>query len=89
MLTKRNNLILEIAKMDHVLQCQKNQVRAQKNKIITSWNQQYSLFLMAALFFALLTGWKIGKDMNATQISTEMLKDGLLFVISQYQLIEH
>lgn len=75
--------------MDDVLQCQKNQVRSQKNKLITSWNQQYSLFLMAALFFALLTGWKIGKEMNVGKISTEMLKDGLLLIISQYQLIEH
>ena len=88
MLNKRRKLILEIEKMDQKLQYQQAQVIKQKNEILASF-QHYYLILIGVLSGAFLLGWEIGKELNMTQISKQLLKNGLQFLISHYPLIQN
>ena len=65
---------------------QENQVLVHKVKIIETLYRQYYLFLVGLLACAFVMGWKIGKDIHISQITSSMLNSGVMYLISQYQL---
>ena len=87
MFNRRKQLIQEIAAMNQRLHCQQSEVTARKTEIIATLYHHYYLFLIGVLTLAFVFGWKMGKDLSITQITTQMFNSGLLFLISQYQPI--
>lgn len=58
---------------------QQTVVVARKNDLLATMHEQYHLFLLGMLAFAVIVGWKIGKDLDVKQIG--------FMLLSQYQLL--